>query len=140
MKKWTGKWLLIFDNYNDPNSFQQRAIRDYIPGQGGYVIFTSRYKDSSCLGLTIDLSRMAEDEGIRLLSHFSPNSRKFDAGGVVALLSHLALAIDQAGAYIQSRLLPLSRFVSHYKKQKMRVLEEIPDEWEYHDLQDLDHM
>ena len=140
MKKWTGRWLLVFDNYNNPNSFQQRPIRDYIPGQGGHVIFTSRHKDSSRLGLTMDLSRMTKDEGIRLLLHFIPGSKNFEASEVVALLGYLALAIDQAGAYIHSRLLPLSQFVSHYKKRKMRVLEEIPDEWEYHDLQDPDHM
>jgi tetratricopeptide (TPR) repeat protein len=140
MKKWAGRWLLVFDNYNNPNSFQQRPIRDYIPGQGGHVIFTSRHKDSSRLGLTMDLSRMTEDEGIRLLLHFIPGSKNSEAGEVIALLGYLALAIDQAGAYIHSRLLPLSQFVSHYKKRKMRVLEEIPDEWEYHDLQDPDHM
>jgi tetratricopeptide (TPR) repeat protein len=88
----------------------------------------------------MDLSRMTKDEGIRLLLHFIPGSKNFEASEVVALLGYLALAIDQAGAYIHSRLLPLSQFVSHYKKRKMRVLEEIPDEWEYHDLQDPDHM
>jgi hypothetical protein len=94
IKKWTGRRLLVFDNYNNPNSFQQRAIKDYISSQGGHIIFTSRHKDSYRLGLTIDLSRMTEDEGIRLLLHFTSNSGKSDASKVVALLSYLALAIN----------------------------------------------
>jgi len=83
---------------------------------------------------------MTEEEGIKLLSHLVSGSEKSEIGGVVAQLGHLALAIDQAGAYIQSRRLSLNQFISHFRSRKMKVLEEIPDEWEYHDVQDPDNM
>src|SRR6266480_4623313 len=140
IRKWTGRWLLVFDNYNDPKTFTSKAIRDYIPGQGGHILFTSRHKDSSRLGHCVDLSTMTLDESVKLLLQATSISSNSQIAEVVATLGYLALALDQARAYIHARGLPLSQFVSHYKKRKRIVLEEIPDEWEYRNFQDPDNM
>ena len=47
------------------------------------------------------------------------------------MLGHLALALDQAGAYIRARNLPLKDFTAHYNRRKDVILREIPEEWEY---------
>ena len=134
IERWTGRWLIVFDNYDNPRAFASRAIREYIPlGEGGHILFTSRHKESSRLGRCIGLSRMTEEESVELLLQGPASTTKENSEGVevAATLGYLALALDQAGAYIRSHGLPLNQFVEHYKKRKRAVLEEIPDEWEY---------
>jgi hypothetical protein len=46
------------------------------------------------------------------------------------MLGFHALAIDQAGAYIRKRRLPLDQFVSNYKSRKDLVFKETPKFWE----------
>ena len=135
IERWTGRWLLVFDNYDNPKAFTSRAIRDYIPCQGGHILFTSRHKDSSRLGYCVDLSRMTKGESTELLLQATSTSENSEVAEVVATLGYLALALDQAGAYIRARGLPLSQFIAHYKRRKRTVLEEIPDEWEYRNFQ-----
>jgi tetratricopeptide (TPR) repeat protein len=137
--KWTGRWLLVFDNYDNPKAFTNQAIRSYIPCQGGHILFTSRHKDSSRLGYCVDLSRMTKDESVELLLQATPTSENSEAAEVAATLGYLALALDQAGAYIRARGLPLSQFIAHYKRRRKIVLEEIPDEWEYRNFQTLEN-
>ena len=83
---------------------------------------------------------MTDEEGAKLLSQATSISENSEVAEIVFILCSLALALDQAGAYIRAHWLPLSQFVSHYKKRKRIVLEEIPDEWEYRNAQDLDDM
>jgi hypothetical protein len=46
---------------------------------------------------------------------------------IVKQLGYLALAIDQAAAYISIRQLPLSLFTEHYEKRKEFILKHTPD-------------
>ena len=134
IERWIGRWLIVFDNYDNPRAFTSRPIREFIPiSETGYILFTSRHEDSSRLGRCISLSRMTEGESVDLLLQGPASTPKENSEGVkvAATLGNLALALDQAGAYIRSRELPLNQFVAHYKKRKRAVLEEIPDEWEY---------
>jgi tetratricopeptide (TPR) repeat protein len=134
IERWIGRWLIVFDNYDNPRAFTSRPIRESIPlSETGYILFTSRHEDSSRLGRCISLSRMTEDESVDLLLRGPASTPKENSEGVeaAATLGNLALALDQAGAYIRSRELPLNQFVAHYKRRKRAVLEEIPDEWEY---------
>ena len=129
-----GQWLMIFDNYDNPRAFQSHSIRDYLPsGRNGRILFTSRHQDSARLGHSIDASTMTENESVELLLHKLPLSEdKFTHGRkIVSTLGHLALAIDQAGAYIRARSLNLKEFIQHYHDRKEVVLQEIPDDWEY---------
>jgi tetratricopeptide (TPR) repeat protein len=134
IERWVGRWLIVFDNYDNPEAFTSRSIREFIPlGETGYILFTSRHEDSSRLGRCIRLSRMTEDESVELLLQGLASTPKENSEGVevAAILGNLALALDQAGAYIRSRGLLLNQFAAHYQKRKRAVLEEIPDEWEY---------
>jgi tetratricopeptide (TPR) repeat protein len=134
IESWTRRWLIVFDNYDNPMAFTSWPIREFVPlSETGYILFTSRHEDSSRLGRCISLSRMTEDESVDLLLRGPASTPKENSEGVeaAATLGNLALALDQAGAYIRSRELPLNQFVAHYKRRKRAVLEEIPDEWEY---------
>jgi tetratricopeptide (TPR) repeat protein len=134
IERWIGRWLIVFDNYDNPRAFTSRPIREFIPlSETGHILFTSRHEDSSRLGRCISLSGMTEDESVELLLQGPASSPKENSEGVevAATLGNLALALDQARAYIRSRELPLNQFAAHYQKRKRAVLEEIPDEWEY---------
>src|SRR5205814_1015726 len=103
-------------------------------------LFTSRHEDSSRLGRYITLSGMTEHESVELLllRPASTSQERSNAVEVASTLGFLALALDQAGAYIRSRDIPLHQFVAHYKTRKQVVLEEIPEEWEYRRVQNSD--
>jgi len=135
LRDWKQRWLVVFDNYDNPKAFQSQGIRNYIPyGKNGYILFTSRHEDSVRLRHQISVSHMTEKESLDLLLQKPSMSveEETEGGEIASLLGHLALALDQAGAYIRARGLPLKDFISHYQKRKQQVLEEIPDEWEYH--------
>ena len=134
LRGWDQQWLMVFDNYDNPRAFQGHSIRDYLPsGRSGRILFTSRHQDSARLGHKIDTSTMTENESLELLLQRPPlNEDEFIHGRkIVSTLGHLALAIDQAGAYIRARSLNLKEFIQHYHDRKEVVLREIPDEWEY---------
>ena len=134
LRGWDQKWLMVFDNYDVPQAFQGHSIRDYVPsGKCGRILFTSRHHDSARLGYKIDASTMTENESLRLLLQRLPLNEDESTHGhnIVSTLGHLALAIDQAGAYIRARSLDLKEFIQHYHDRKEIVLQEIPDEWEY---------
>ena len=60
------RWLLVFDNVDDPESFN---IRDFIPETRlGNIIMTSRCLEIERFGPKINLEAMLEEEGINLLS------------------------------------------------------------------------
>ena len=134
LRYWDGQWLMVFDNYDNPRAFQGHSIRDYLPsGRSGRTLFTSRHQDSARLGHKIDASTMTENESLKLLLQRLPLNEVESTHGrkIVSTLGYLALAIDQAGAYIRARSLDLKDFIQHYHDRKEVVLQEIPDEWEY---------
>lgn len=133
VQNWKHRWLIVFDNYDTPNAFQDQDIRFYIPsGQNGHVLFTSRHANSERLGQCIRVDTMSEDESLNLLLQRSPNEEEnIEGRRIASTLGYLALALDQAGAYIRARRLPLKDFISHYNKRKEIVLREVPEQWEY---------
>ena len=136
LQHWDRQWLMVFDNYDNPKAFEGHSIRSFIPsGKCGRILFTSRLRDTARLGYQIDVSSMTEDESLKLLlqrPHSHRNGNEYAQGRkIVSTLGYLALALDQAGAYIRARSLDLGTFIQHYHDRRKIVLQEIPDEWEY---------
>jgi tetratricopeptide (TPR) repeat protein len=133
---WKNPWLLIFDNFDEPKAFGNKHIREYYPQRGrGFIIFTSRDAESKTLGPTIFISIMLEKEGLDLLFLSSGYRRDDDniaeAKRIIQRLGYLALAIDQAGAYIRTRSIEFYAFVDHFNNRRDVVLKETPQLWEY---------
>jgi hypothetical protein len=137
LRTWPERWLLVFDNYDSPHTF--RNVTDFFPASYGEakncVLVTSRTALSERLGTCVKVNGLAEDEALELLTSRSPAAQKFDTQEgkkIVKQLGYLALAIDQAAAYISIRQLPLSLFTEHYEKRKEFILKHTPDSlWEY---------
>ena len=129
-------WLLVFDNFDDPASFIDKTIKDYFPQLGqGSILVTSRHADTKRLGRHLEVEKMSQEEALELL--FARNNTEkiqtnLDHGeAIVKRLGFHALAIDQAGAYISSRNLDLELYLEHYNSRTKKVLQEVPDIWDY---------
>ena len=136
LSRWQIPWLIVFDNFDQPDAFKGRSIKDYFPrGKKGRILFTSRHAGARGLGHLITVTSMSENEGLELLLRRSRNNKNDDNSVVgkeiVRRLGCLALAIDQAGAYISARSLSLSLFIDHYSNRREKVLKETPAVWDY---------
>ncbi|KAL9626427.1 MAG: hypothetical protein Q9204_007314 [Flavoplaca sp. TL-2023a] len=138
LEGWHEPWLLIFDNYDTPDDY--RDIRRFFPqGEHGHVIITSRRRDLGRLGTSIELCALNPKEGVNLLLR-DYNPQEIDenletAKEIVWRLGGLALAIDQAGAYIAHRRIPPSQlgdFLEIFETQRKKILSYTPSSvWEY---------
>ncbi|KIX06815.1 uncharacterized protein Z518_04791 [Rhinocladiella mackenziei CBS 650.93] len=138
LAEWEDRWLMVFDNYDDPDNFGE--VMDFIPhGTEGDVLFTSRCQDLDRLGETINIPPLATDDGVALLLRsfrgVDVEKHRPEAEKIVKRLGGLALAIDQAAAYIRYRRLSvgdLRGFVELYEEQREKILTHTPDRfWEY---------
>ncbi|RDW57242.1 hypothetical protein BP5796_12692 [Coleophoma crateriformis] len=136
IKSWKSRWLLVFDNFDDPGSFCDRRIMEYYPQSGyGSIIITSRHAVTKNLGSYCELTEMSSEEALELLLKRSQAERTDsniqEGADIVERLGYHALAIDQAGAYILARGLKLDLYMIHYSRRKEKVLKEIPQIWDY---------
>ena len=137
-------WLLVFDNYDAPNLFQDMV--SFFPaacgGNKNAILVTSRHVSCGRLGIGMEVDGLTEDEGIELLRSRShekvfTDENVNESKKIVKQLGYLALAIDQAGAYLSSRQLQLQLFLDHYNKRKEYILKHTPSTtWEYESVVD----
>ena len=131
------RWLVVFDNYDNPTAFKDPLINYYIPtGRNGSILFTSRRGDSARLGrcFRIEVSKMTEQESRKLLLDGKPSNeeKEAQASRIASALGDIPLALDQAAAYIRSRRLPFRDFIPEYNKRKELLVEKMPGNWKNH--------
>lgn len=123
-------WLLILDNADELESYQ---LTDYFPlSRATHIILTSR--DPNATELTSDgvpLEMMEPDESKALLISraglTSPTIKDLrDVDHITEELSHLPLAIDQAGAYIRTRRCTPAAYIRQFESQRERILKFSP--------------
>ena len=107
------------------------------------MIITSRRRDLDRLGGSIELRAMSPEEGVNLLlrgcSRPEIDENLDTAKEIVWRLGGLALAIDQAGAYVAHRRIPhteLGNFLKTFETQRKEILSYTPSSvWEYGSMQ-----
>jgi len=120
-------WLLVIDNLDDIS-----VADGFLPRMDtGHTIITTRNPDAKKIpaeGFEIPL--LGPSAAVELLVGGSeltevdfPTLRK-DARTVVDELGYLALAIDQASAFIRSSRITINNFLNLYRKSRKRVLRE----------------
>ncbi|KAK0515354.1 hypothetical protein JMJ35_002733 [Cladonia borealis] len=132
-------FVIVLDNMDHAKDFTQ--IMQLIPeNKLCMVLITSRHRDTQHLGICIEIKAMEQDEAVELLltkCNISSNSEHQNhAESIVQTLACLPLAIDQAGAYVRSRNLPLARFIDHFETRKEAIMKYIPSGWPYQRAQD----
>ncbi len=137
LASWTVQWLMVFDNYDNPDTFPN--IQDFIPeSELGAILVTSRHPDSIELVINqrshfIKLFGLDENNAVALLTQQSQTEESIaaDAKKIVERLGYHPLALTQAGAYIRKRKLLLSEFMDHYKRRKKIILDSMPQLSQY---------
>ncbi|RDW71025.1 hypothetical protein BP6252_07588 [Coleophoma cylindrospora] len=132
--KWDERWLLVFDNYDQPNNFTK--VKDFFPEGRGDILLTSRTQGLKRLGTPLSVPEMTTEEGLELLlydcSSRNEAETRQDGVKVIKRLGGLALAIDQAAAYMSYMHLPISYFLVEFEKKREDILKFTNEDfWEY---------
>lgn len=120
-------WLLILDNVDSPEAM--RAVRDLLPRlTGGRVLITSRLAQWPAGVATVPLDVLSADAAADyLLAATDAHRRKTasdtaDARALGDTLGHLALALEQAGAYIADLGLAFADYLKIWQDKRAEAL------------------
>lgn len=121
------RWFLIIDNVDTEEAaaevegtLQQLAAGD--------VVITSRLSSWSASVTPLDLSVLAEEDAIAFLLERTEARRsksdtdEADARVIARKLDGLALALEQAGAYIAQRRIGFAAYLEHWESRREKVL------------------
>ena len=125
--KWPERWLLVFDSFDDPVTFNN--LQDFIPLSGpGSILITSRHIDTTALANTdgsIELAGLECTVAVDMLLARACLHREETntaiAHKIVHRLGYHALAIDQAAAYISTTKIAVADFLPLYEMQERQT-------------------
>jgi len=137
IKSWltntSNRWLLVLDNADDVDMDYSK----FVPaGDGGSILITSRNPSVGRLATvgTDQYERLKEEDAVSLMLRACDFPRDQwpshqQAGKeVVRMLGFHALAILQAGAFVQQKLSTLSEYPRHFRNQRQRLLQHRPNQ------------
>ncbi|KAF2197728.1 hypothetical protein GQ43DRAFT_380312, partial [Delitschia confertaspora ATCC 74209] len=124
-----------------PNDKPNVAVLQALGGQGKSQIALDRHEATKALGRYVRVPSMMHDGGIELLlrdmSDKEIESNRATGEDIVRRLGGLALAIEQAAAYISFNRMALRDFKEKYEKKKLKMLKHMREElWEYRKQRD----
>ncbi|HEY1353656.1 MAG TPA: FxSxx-COOH system tetratricopeptide repeat protein [Ktedonobacteraceae bacterium] len=132
-------WLLIFDDVENP-----AHLDPFLPGTArGHILLTSRASAFGGLAQSIPLAKMADEVGalflLRRTEHLAlgarlaeaPAQQRADALRITYDLAGLPLALEQAGAYIQSMGCTLAAYHTLLGERLAEVLAERSPQAQY---------
>ena len=124
-----GDWLLVIDNADKLNEVD---IQPFIPPiNKGNVIITSRNRAVAELGIALEVGEMKAEDALALLfkkvalHHLTSTEERFGAE-ITKSLGYLALAIEHAGAYVQSVGGTLQEYLQQFQNNRRDTLEKSP--------------
>ncbi len=121
-------WFLILDNVD--NETAVTAVQDLLARiPGGHVLITSRYGEWSKDVEPLELDVLSAEDARSLLLERTKSRRRMtdnddaDAAVLSRELDGLALALEQAGAFIENRRCSLGDYLKRWKAGEARVLQ-----------------
>ena len=113
-------WLLVFDNANDPEE-----TRNYLPQSGaGHVIITSRNPNWSSISKLLPVKVFNRSESIDFLCKRTGQDDKKTARNLAGELGDLPLALEQAGAYIETTVTPMKEYLKLFRERRKELWED----------------
>jgi septal ring factor EnvC (AmiA/AmiB activator) len=119
-------WLLVLDNVDTPEAAQ--AVEALVGSlQGGTVLITSRLADWSSEIPTLELDELAESAAVEFLLERTEDRRRRlptdekDAQALAHVLDRLALALEQAGAFIAQKRSSLADYLARWRQRDEAV-------------------
>jgi tetratricopeptide (TPR) repeat protein len=114
------RWLLIFDNADQPEDFQ-----DYIPSGPGDVLITSRNPAWQATIDTVQVDVFSRPESNEFLAKKAPSQvTEPDADRLAEKLGDLPLALDQAGAMLAETGMPVNEYIGLLDEQIGKIMAE----------------
>ncbi len=120
-------WLLIFDNVD--NEAAATAVESLLSQlSGGHVLITTRLRNWSGSVQVLDVDVLAPDDAAAFLLERTEGKRRAaqdDTATALLIgedLGYLALALEQAGAYISQRRLSFAGYRSEWQQRRAQVL------------------
>lgn len=119
-------WLAIIDNVDDPDMIDE-VEQLILHWHHGHVIITSRNREASRLGTTIQVSEMESSEATELLLlsiqlTFPDEPVGLLASKLASRLGNLPLAIDQAAAYINYQQMSMDEYLLLLEEEQAYLL------------------
>jgi hypothetical protein len=111
------RWLLIFDNADDPND-----VRRFLPEGSGHVLITSRNPAWTQEATPFEVDVFTREESVEHLQRRVPGLSDEDANEMAHALGDLPLAVEQAGAWLAETGIPASTYIEELAQQAARVL------------------
>ena len=131
VRRWLGQnpgWLLILDNVDTESAAREvETLLGHLAGKG-QVLITSRLSQWSGGVVRLDLDVLTEEDAAGFLLERTATGRRplendpAQARELAVVLGHLALALEQAGAYINARRLTFAQYLTEWHRQQERVL------------------
>ncbi|KAI1346598.1 tetratricopeptide repeat domain-containing protein [Xylaria sp. FL0043] len=120
------RWLLLFDNADDPRVDVDSYMSYFPKGEGGHILITTRNQFFEVLGTVgsryFSFSGLQSKEASELLLKATclplpwESELKASASKIIEALGNLALAVVQAGAAIRERLCSLQEYLGWYRR------------------------
>ena len=113
----TGRWLLIFDNAEDPED-----LAPFLPTGPGHILITSRNQAWTRHAQPVELDVFSRQESLAHLTQHVPGLGAADAAKVSAVVGDLPLAIEQAGAWLAETGMPAALYAEWLETQTTSAL------------------
>jgi tetratricopeptide (TPR) repeat protein len=113
----TGRWLLIFDNAEDPED-----LAPFLPTGSGHIVITSRNQAWSHYAEPVELDVFSPQESLTHLTQHVPGLNERDAARVSAAVGDLPLAIEQAAAWLAETGMPAALYAEWLETQTTNAL------------------
>ena len=111
-------WLLILDNATDAE-----AVRAYLPqARGGHVLLTSRDPNWLSVAQPLSVATLDVDAGAQFLLERTGQRDAAMARALTEELGGLPLALEQAGAYCETRQMPLGDYLRLFRQRWQQLL------------------
>ena len=112
------RWLLVFDNAQGPE-----GLKPYLPHGGeGHVIITSRNPIWGNLARPLEVLKFERSESIEFLCKRAGQQDQDAADKLADALGDLPLALEQAGAYMETTGKPLGEYLKAFQERKLKLL------------------
>ncbi len=111
------RWLLVFDNAISPEE-----LHGLLPEGNGHILITSRHHAWRSVAGPLPVETMERDEAIAFLLKRTGQTDRDAANKLADALGDLPLALEQAGAFIEDKLLALSEYLPLFTARRQELL------------------
>lgn len=111
------RWLLVFDNVPD-----RQQLKPYLPQGDGQVLITSRYPVWGGTAQPVKVDTFSRAESVAFVTRRTGAQDASIADALAEELGDLALALEQAAAYLEQTGMPLPEYLELFRHRREELL------------------